>query len=102
MLTKSTFDYFANLKARKAHFKMDLILHNFYLSFHGGPHGMRGPGELSPAPPSQWACPWGIEQQSRRVLRRHKYKVCGPNNLWHIDGLHKLIGTLLFMVARST
>ena len=35
--------------------------------------------------------PWGIEQRSRRVLRRRKYKVRGPNSLWHIDGLHKLI-----------
>ena len=35
--------------------------------------------------------PWGIEQRSRRVLRRRVYKVRGPNSLWHIDGLHKLI-----------
>ena len=35
--------------------------------------------------------PWGIEQRSRRILHRRSYNVPGPNNLWHIDGLHKLI-----------
>ena len=35
--------------------------------------------------------PWGVHQRCRRVLHRHKYKVAGPNSLWHIDGLHKLI-----------
>ena len=35
--------------------------------------------------------PWGVEQRCRRVLHRRKYKVAGPNSLWHIDGLYKLI-----------
>ncbi len=35
--------------------------------------------------------PWGVEQRSRRILHRRKYKVAGPNSLWHIDGHHKLI-----------
>ena len=35
--------------------------------------------------------PWGIDQRCRRVLHRRKYKVAGPNSLWHIDGMHKLI-----------
>lgn len=35
--------------------------------------------------------PWGVEQRCRRVLYCRKYKVAGPNSLWHIDGLHKLI-----------
>lgn len=35
--------------------------------------------------------PWGVEQRCRRVLHRRKYKVAGPNSLWHIDGMHKLI-----------
>ena len=35
--------------------------------------------------------PWGMEQRSRRLLHRRKYKVPGPNSLWHIDGNHKLV-----------
>lgn len=35
--------------------------------------------------------PWGVEKRSRRLLQRRKYKVAGPNSLWHIDGHHKLI-----------
>ena len=35
--------------------------------------------------------PLGIEQRSRRLLHRRKYKVPGPNSLWHIDGNHKLV-----------
>ena len=35
--------------------------------------------------------PWGVQQRSRRLLHRRKYKVPGPNSLWHIDGNHKLI-----------
>ncbi len=35
--------------------------------------------------------PLGVEQRSRRLLHRRKYKVPGPNSLWHIDGHHKLI-----------
>ena len=35
--------------------------------------------------------PWGVEQRMRRILHRRKYKVRGPNSLWHIDGNHKLI-----------
>ena len=35
--------------------------------------------------------PLGVELRSRRLLHRRKYKVPGPNSLWHIDGNHKLI-----------
>lgn len=35
--------------------------------------------------------PWGVEQRMHRILHRRKYKVKGPNSLWHIDGNHKLI-----------
>ena len=35
--------------------------------------------------------PWGVERRSRQLLHRRKYKVAGPNSLWHIDGNHKLI-----------
>ena len=35
--------------------------------------------------------PWGVEQRTRRILQRRSYNVPGPNSLWHIDGLHKLI-----------
>jgi hypothetical protein len=35
--------------------------------------------------------PWGVEQRSRRILHRRTYSVPGPNSLWHIDGMHKLI-----------
>lgn len=35
--------------------------------------------------------PWGVGQRSRRLLHRRKYKVPGPNSLWHIDGNHKLV-----------
>ena len=35
--------------------------------------------------------PWGVGQRCRRVLHRRKYQVAGPNSLWHIDGMHKVI-----------
>lgn len=35
--------------------------------------------------------PWGVQRRSRRLLHRRKYKVPGPNSLWHIDGNHKLV-----------
>lgn len=35
--------------------------------------------------------PWGVERRSRKLLHRRKYKVQGPNSLWHIDGNHKLV-----------
>ena len=35
--------------------------------------------------------PWGVWERSRRLLHRRKYKVPGPNSLWHIDGNHKLV-----------
>lgn len=35
--------------------------------------------------------PCGVEQRSRQLLHRRKYKVAGPNSLWHIDGNHKLV-----------
>ena len=35
--------------------------------------------------------PWGVQLRSRRLLHRRKYKVAGPNSLWHIDGNHKLV-----------
>lgn len=35
--------------------------------------------------------PWGVEQRSRQLLHRRRYKVPGPNSLWHIDGNHKLV-----------
>ena len=35
--------------------------------------------------------PWGVQQRSRRILHRRRYRVPGPNSLWHIDGNHKLI-----------
>ena len=35
--------------------------------------------------------PWGVQQRSRHILHRRQYRVTGPNSLWHIDGLHKLI-----------
>ena len=35
--------------------------------------------------------PWGVQERSRRILHRRRYRVAGPNSLWHIDGNHKLI-----------
>lgn len=35
--------------------------------------------------------PWGVQLRSRRLLHRRKYRVAGPNSLWHIDGNHKLV-----------
>ncbi len=35
--------------------------------------------------------PWGVKLRSRQLLHRRKYKVPGPNSLWHIDGNHKLV-----------
>jgi hypothetical protein len=35
--------------------------------------------------------PWGVQLRTRRLLHRRKYKVAGPNSLWHIDGNHKLV-----------
>lgn len=35
--------------------------------------------------------PWGVDQRSRQLLHRRKYRVPGPNSLWHIDGNHKLV-----------
>lgn len=35
--------------------------------------------------------PWGVEQRRRRLLHRRKYRVAGPNSLWHVDGNHKLV-----------
>ena len=35
--------------------------------------------------------PWGVQLRSHRLLHRRKYKVAGPNSLWHIDGNHKLV-----------
>ena len=35
--------------------------------------------------------PWGVEERRRKLLHRRKYKVAGPNSLWHIDGNHKLV-----------
>ena len=35
--------------------------------------------------------PLGVERRSRQLLHRRKYKVPGPNSLWHIDGNHKLV-----------
>lgn len=35
--------------------------------------------------------PWGVKLRRRRLLHRRKYKVAGPNSLWHIDGNHKLV-----------
>ena len=35
--------------------------------------------------------PCGVEQRMRSILHRRRYKVKGPNSLWHIDGNHKLI-----------
>ena len=34
---------------------------------------------------------FGIECRARRVLHRRTYQVHSPNDLWHIDGYHKLI-----------
>jgi len=31
-----------------------------------------------------------IRSLGRRNIKRRKYKVMGPNSLWHIDGYHKL------------
>lgn len=36
------------------------------------------------------ADPSGIAERSRHRLKRRKYKVPGPNFLWHIDGYDKL------------
>lgn len=33
----------------------------------------------------------GVQQRSRKLLHRHRYRVPGPNSLWHIDGNHKLV-----------
>lgn len=35
--------------------------------------------------------PCGMEERMRNILHRRRYKVKGPNSLWHIDGNHKLI-----------
>ena len=35
--------------------------------------------------------PSGIQQRCRGVLQRRKYQVASPNDLWHVDGYHKLI-----------
>ena len=35
--------------------------------------------------------PWGVQQRCRQILHCRKYRVAGPNSLWHIDGHHKLI-----------
>ena len=35
--------------------------------------------------------PCGVQQRMRNILHRRRYKVQGPNSLWHIDGNHKLI-----------
>ncbi len=35
--------------------------------------------------------PFGVEARVRNVLRRRKYAVQSPNDLWHLDGYHKLI-----------
>jgi len=35
--------------------------------------------------------PCGVQQRMRSILHRRRYKVKGPNSLWHIDGNHKLI-----------
>ena len=35
--------------------------------------------------------PFGVESRARGVLRRRRYHVDSPNDLWHIDGYHKLI-----------
>ena len=35
--------------------------------------------------------PCGVQQRMRNILHRRRYKVKGPNSLWHIDGNHKLI-----------
>ena len=34
--------------------------------------------------------PWGVQKRSRCILHRRRYRVAGPNSLWHIDGNHKL------------
>ena len=35
--------------------------------------------------------PTGVEHRIRRVLHRREYFVENPNDLWHVDGYHKLI-----------
>ena len=35
--------------------------------------------------------PEGVKARFRQVLHRRTYNVIMPNNLWHIDGYHKLI-----------
>ena len=35
--------------------------------------------------------PCGVERHARHALHRRKYSVRSPNDLWHIDGYHKLI-----------
>ena len=45
--------------------------------------------------------PWGVQQRSRRVLRRRRYSVLGPNSLWHIDGFHKLIRWRIIIVIHG-
>ena len=35
--------------------------------------------------------PMGVESRIRHVLHRRPYSVPSPNDLWHIDGYHKLI-----------
>ncbi len=35
--------------------------------------------------------PFGVESRARGVLRRRRYHVDSPNDLWHIDGYHKLV-----------
>ena len=35
--------------------------------------------------------PTGVQSRARRALHRRTYSVCAPNELWHLDGYHKLI-----------
>ena len=35
--------------------------------------------------------PFGVEAHVRNVLHCRKYSVPSPNDLWHIDGYHRLI-----------
>ena len=44
--------------------------------------------------------PLGVERRSRQLLHRRKYKVPGPNSLWHIDGnTSSYDGVLSYTVA---
>ena len=42
--------------------------------------------------------PEGIVSRWITSIRRHTYSVAAPNSLWHVDGNHKLIRCVVYML----